>query len=69
MNIITWKTYLRNPYYECELARNLATRSKNQSIHSRFLYNSFQNVVQVLPMFSVWLRRLDPSLLIGNQIK
>ena len=32
MNIITWKAYLRNSYYEYELARNLATRSKNQNI-------------------------------------
>ena len=30
MNIITWKAYLRNEYYEYELARNLATRSKNK---------------------------------------
>ena len=37
MNIITWKAYLRNLYYEYEFARNLATRSKNQNIHSRFL--------------------------------
>ena len=29
MNIITWKAYLRNSYYEYELARNLATCSKN----------------------------------------
>ena len=36
MNIITWKAYLRNSYYEYELARNLAKRSKNQNIHSRF---------------------------------
>ena len=27
-----------------------------------FSYNSFLNVVQVLPSFSDWLRRLDPSL-------
>ena len=26
-----------------------------------FPYNSFQNVVRVLPSFSDWLRRLDPS--------
>ena len=44
MNIITWKAYLRNSYYEYELARNLPTRNKNQ--------NSFQNVVRVLPTFT-----------------
>ena len=27
-----------------------------------FSYNSFQNVVGVLPLFSNWLHRLDPSL-------
>ena len=27
-----------------------------------FSYNSFQNVVRVLPTFFDWLRRLDPSL-------
>ena len=27
-----------------------------------FSYNSSQNAVQVLPMFSDWLRRLNPSL-------
>ena len=32
----TWKPYLKNSYYEYELARNLATRNKNQNIHSRF---------------------------------
>ena len=36
MNITTWEAYLRNSYNEYELARNLATRSKNQNIHSRF---------------------------------
>ena len=35
MNIITWKAYLRNSYYEYELARNLASPSNNQNIHSR----------------------------------
>ena len=61
MNIISWKAYLRNSYYEYELARNQATRSKNQNIFG-FSYNSFQNVVRMLPTFSDWLRRLDPSL-------
>ena len=27
-----------------------------------FLYNSFQNAAQMLPMFSDWLRRLHPNL-------
>ena len=27
-----------------------------------FSYNSFQNIVRVLPSFSDWLRRLDPCL-------
>ena len=36
MNIITWKAYLRNSYYEYELAINLATRSKNQNFNSQF---------------------------------
>ena len=36
MNIINWKAYLRNSYYEYKLAKNLATRSKNQNIHFRF---------------------------------
>ena len=36
MNIITWKEYLRYSYYEYELTSNLATRRKNQNIHSRF---------------------------------
>ena len=36
MNIKTWKAYLRNSYYEYELSRNLATRSKNRNIYSRF---------------------------------
>ena len=27
-----------------------------------FSYNSFQNVVRILPSFSNWLRRLDPNL-------
>ena len=36
MNIITWKVYLRNSYYEYERGRNLATLSKNPNIHSRF---------------------------------
>ena len=40
MNIITWKAYLRNLYYDYELARNLATRSKNQTFILGFLYNS-----------------------------
>ena len=39
MNIMTWKAYLRNSYYQYRLARNLATRSKNQNIHSRFFIN------------------------------
>ena len=36
MNIITQKAYLRNSYYEYELARILAMRNKNENIHSRF---------------------------------
>ena len=59
---ITWKAYLGNSYYEYELSRNLATSSKNKTFFLFFPYNSFQNVVRVLPTFSNWLRRLDPSL-------
>ena len=36
INTTTWKAYLRNSYYEYELAKNLATRSKNENIHSLF---------------------------------
>ena len=36
MNIITWKAYLSNSYYEYEVARNLVMRSKNKNFHSRY---------------------------------
>ena len=44
MNIITWKAYLRNSYYEYEFARNLAMHGKNRNIYSWFFIcgeNSF----------------------------
>ena len=36
--------------------------AKIETLILGFSYNSFQNVVRVLPTFSDWLRRLDPSL-------
>ena len=36
MNFVSWEVYLRNLYYDYEFTRNLATRSKNQNILSRF---------------------------------
>ena len=62
MNITTWKAYLRNSYYECELARNLMTRAKIEAFILGFSYNSFQNVVRVLSTVTDCLRGLDPSL-------
>ena len=35
INIITWKAYLRNSYYEYEIAENLTMHSKNRNICSR----------------------------------
>ena len=63
MNTITLKAYLKNSYYEYELARSLQGRAaKIKTFILGFSYNSFQNVVRVLPTFTDWLRRLDPSL-------
>ena len=36
--------------------------AKTKTFFHGFSYNSFQNVVRVLPSFSDWLRRLNPSL-------
>ena len=36
--------------------------AKIETLVLGFTYNLFQNVVLVLPTFSDWLRRLDPSL-------
>ena len=35
---------------------------QNLNINSRFFNNLLQNVIRVLPSFSNWLRRLEPSL-------
>ena len=42
-----------------EIWRRIA---KIETLMLGFSYNSFQNVVQVLPSFFDWLRRLDSSL-------
>ena len=63
MNIITWKAYLRNSYYVLyiNLLETWWRAAKIETFILGFSYNSFQNVVRVLPLFSNWLRRLDPS--------
>ena len=43
------------------LPETLRRTAKIKTFILGFSYNSFQNVVRVLPIFSDWLRRFDPS--------
>ena len=53
MNIITWKTYLRNSYYKYKFAIGTWRRAaKMETFIFGFSYNSCQKVVRVLPSFS-----------------
>ena len=49
-----------------KISKNNSNKSNNgyyiKTYILGFSYNSFQNVIRVLPTFSDWLRRLDPSL-------
>ena len=60
MTVLAW--YRASSKFPPGLLETSRRAAENETFILGFSYNSFQNVIQVLPSFSDWLRRLDLSL-------
>ena len=66
MNIITWKAYLRNSYYEYELSKNLATRGLQTAFTADYVLGISIYIHAIVRSFGPLL---DTSAIRGKNMK